>query len=83
MQGWGWNGFRDHGVKAAQIQTVKVLGWDNEGDVAVERLSLVLQFKSALARDSHGCRTMKVRDEELVEDYAGWSSNGFRMATLV
>ena len=25
-------------LKAAHVQTVDVLGWDNEGDVAVERL---------------------------------------------
>ena len=47
MQGWGWNGFRDHGVKAVHLQTVEVLGWDDEGDVAVKRLSLVSQLKLA------------------------------------
>ncbi len=55
MQGWGY------GVEGVYVQTVEVLGWDNEGDVAVKRLLLVLQFKLPPARDSrHGRRTMIV-----------------------
>jgi hypothetical protein len=62
MQGWRRDGFCDHGVEAAHVQTVEVLGWDNEGDVAIERLSLVLQFEATPARYGYGCRTMKVRE---------------------
>ncbi len=61
MQGWGWDGFCDHGVEAVHIQTVEVFGWDNEGDVAVKRFPFVLQSKLTPARDSrHGRGTMIV-----------------------
>ncbi len=61
MQGCGRDGFCDHGVEAVYVQTVEVLGWDNEGDIAVKRFLLVLQFKLTPARDScHGRGTMIV-----------------------
>ncbi len=43
------------------IQAAKVLDWNDEGDVAVKRLPLVLQFKLTPARDRrHGPGTMIV-----------------------
>ena len=56
------DGNKTTSVTTGYVQAVEILGWDNEGDVAIERLSLVLQFKTAPARDRYGCRTMKVRE---------------------
>ncbi len=52
MREWGRDGFCDHRVEAVHVQTVEVLGWNNEGDVAVKRLPLVLQFKLTPTRNS-------------------------------
>ncbi len=62
MQGWGLDSFGDDGIKVVYIQAVEVLSWNDEGDIAVKRFPLVLQFELAPAR--HGCHgrwTMIVR----------------------
>ncbi len=61
VQRWRRDGFRDDGIEAVFVQAVKVLGWNNKGDVAVKRLPLVLQFKLTPARNRcHGRGTMIV-----------------------
>jgi hypothetical protein len=45
MQRWRRDGFRDDGIEAVFIQTAEILGWNDEGDVAVKRFPLILQLK--------------------------------------
>ncbi len=47
VQRWRRDGFRGDGIEAVFIQAAKVLGWNDEGDVAVKRLPLVLQWLNA------------------------------------
>ncbi len=63
MRGWGWDGFGDHRIEVVHVQAVEIFGWDDEGDIAVKRLSFVLQLELPPARHGcHGCRTMIVRE---------------------
>ncbi len=52
MQRWRRDSFRDDGIEAVFIQAAEILGSNDEGDVAIKRLPLVLQFKLTPARDT-------------------------------
>ncbi len=62
MQGWGWDSFSDPGIEVVHVQAVEVFSWNDEGDIAVKRFPLVLQFELAPARlGCHGCRNDSAR----------------------
>ncbi len=63
MQEWGSGSLSDYGIEVVYVQAVEVFSWNDEGDIAIKRFPLVLQFELAPAwHGCHGRRTMIVRE---------------------